>query len=319
MIVLLFATLLQPGSLYFQVPSVTSTAGRSFSGMVEFKHSQLRLVLKPVVQLKKQFQIGVDLNERDNNMAPLLQRLDWDTRFFGFPVARISNPAASIDDLREALGLMKSWQIPLAYWSADDPSDDVRSEALRLGGLLVDEKLTFSAEVGKTANVDPPQADLVQSYRNGMSVDDLKQLGVDSGIYSRFVVDPKFPRDKARALFEEWILRSLDKTYADDVLVVPQGNRIAGMATVAQKESYVSIGLVAVGAEFRGRGFGEALVRAAITWCREKGIRQIQVTTQSANQPARRLYQKCGFELATTEFVYHFWCDVPGAPHALPG
>jgi dTDP-4-amino-4,6-dideoxy-D-galactose acyltransferase len=258
------------------------------------------------------------LDEGYDNMAPL-QRLDWDSRFFGFPIARIINPAASIDELREAVSLMKSWQIPLAYWSADDPSDDVRSEALRLGGRMVDEKLTFSAEISSTANVDPPQADVARSYRDGMSIDDLKQLAVDSGVYSRFVVDPRFPRDKARTLFEEWMLRSLDKAYADDVLVIPQANRIAGMATVVQKDGYVSIGLVAVGEEFRGRGFGETLVRAAITWCRERAIHQIQVTTQSANLPARRLYQKCGFELAKTEFVYHFWSDVPGHSHALPG
>ncbi|MDB5346431.1 MAG: dTDP-4-amino-4,6-dideoxy-D-galactose acyltransferase [Schlesneria sp.] len=251
-------------------------------------------------------------------MEPL-QQLDWDTRFFGFPIAKITNPAASIDELCQALDLMKSRQIPLAYWAADHPSEDVHREALQLGGRMVDEKLTFSAEVSNTPNINPSQSGLVHSCRDGMSIDDLKQLAVDSGIYSRFVVDPRFPPAKARALFEEWMLRSLDKTYADDVLVIPQANRIAGMATVVQKEGYGSIGLVAVGEEFRGRGFGEALVRAAVTYCCERGIRQIQVATQSANQPARRLYQKCGFEVSKTEFVYHFWCDGPSPPHALPG
>jgi dTDP-4-amino-4,6-dideoxy-D-galactose acyltransferase len=247
----------------------------------------------------------------------LLERLDWDTRFFGFPIAKITNPAASIYELREALGLMKTRQIPLAYWAADHPSEDVRREALQLGGRVFDEKLTFSAKVSKTSKIDPPQTGLVQSYRDGMSIDDLKQLAVDSGIYSRFVVDPRFPPDKARALLEEWILRALDKTHADDVLVIPQANRVAGMATIVQKDGYVSIGLVAVAEEFRGRGFGEALVRAAVTCCCERGIHQIQVTTQSANQPARRLYLKCGFELAKTEFIYHFWCDVTSDPPAL--
>jgi dTDP-4-amino-4,6-dideoxy-D-galactose acyltransferase len=249
----------------------------------------------------------------------LLQRLDWDSRFFGFPIARITNPLASVDELGEAVGLMKTQQIPLAYWAAYHPSDEVRRKAVQLGGRMVDEKLTFSAQVSNPADIDPSPSSLVQSYREGMSVDDLKQLAVDSGIYSRFVVDPKFPPDKARALFEEWMLRSLDKSHADDVLVIPQGSRMAGMATVVQKEGYVSIGLVAVGEEFRGRGLGEALVRAAIDWCRERGIQQIHVTTQSANQPARRLYQKCGFEVAKTELVYHFWCDVLSDPQAHLG
>jgi dTDP-4-amino-4,6-dideoxy-D-galactose acyltransferase len=145
-----------------------------------------------------------------------------------------------------------------------------------------------------------------------MSLSDLKRLAVDSGIYSRFIVDPLFPNDKANAMFEEWILRSVDKSIADDVLVIEQDSRIAGMATVVSKGSYVSIGLVAVAEGYRGRQFGESLVRCAQNWCRDRGISQIQVTTQSVNTPARRLYEKCHFDLKTVEHFYHFWnSDMP--------
>lgn len=238
-----------------------------------------------------------------------IQLLDWDTRFFGFPIAKVTNPTASIDELREVHRLMAVRQIPLAYWAADNPSEDVRRDILELGGRLVDEKLTYLATVHSSSDIEPPQTDFAQSYRDGMSIDDLKRLAVDSGVYSRFIVDPQFPRDKARAMFEEWMLRSLDKTPDGDVLVILQSNRIAGMATVVQKEGFVSIGLVAVAEEFRGRGFGETLVRAAMAWCYERDCHQIQVTTQSANEPARRLYQRCGFGLLKTEFIYHIWCE----------
>jgi ribosomal protein S18 acetylase RimI-like enzyme len=140
-----------------------------------------------------------------------------------------------------------------------------------------------------------------------MSINDLKQLAVDSGIYSRFIVDPIFPNEKAIAMFEEWIVRSVAKSIADDVLVIADGSRIAGMATIVNKGTYASIGLVAVAEGYRGRQYGEALVRSTQSWCGERGIEQIQVTTQNANVPARRLYQKCHFDLKTIEHFYHFW------------
>lgn len=239
----------------------------------------------------------------------LLQTLEWDSKFFGFPIAKIVNPKASIDDLQAACIALNQRAIPLAYWMADEPSEKVQRAAEGLNGRLVDEKLTYAMNLDETSNGSFAGNDLVESFREGMSLADLKQLAVDSGAYSRFVVDPNFPRIKANAMFEEWIVRSVQKTYADDVLVIVQGNRVAAMATVADKGGYSNIGLVAVAEDFRGRGFGETIVRAAQNWTREKGIRRITVTTQGANQPARRLYQKCGFELEKAEFVYHFWSD----------
>ena len=238
-----------------------------------------------------------------------LETLEWDTNFFGFPVARIVNPNASIDELRAVRDQMNERQIPLAYWSAENPNDDIRREAERLGARLVDERLTFVSDLRGFPRADIPELRFVQSYIEGMSLTELKQLAVDSGIYSRFVVDPQFPRAKAIALFEEWIERSIEKTFADDVLVLTQDHRIAGMATIRKKNDCANIGLAAVAADFRRRRFGQALVYAAQNWCRERGVDRIEVATQSVNVPARMLYRKCGFQLQRTEFVFHFWSE----------
>jgi len=240
-------------------------------------------------------------------MEPL-QSLDWDTKFFGFQIARINNPHASADELRQARLQMLERKIPLAYWAADEPTGRVQEIAVELGGTLVDQKLTFAAAVQDLPQPDLPALELVESYQPEMPMADLKKLAVDSGIYSRFVVDPKFPKEKAIAMFEEWIVRSANKAIADDVLVIRQNGRIAGMSTVARKGDVGSIGLVAVSEKFRGRQFGEALVRAAQNWSRQLELKEIQVTTQHANLPARRLYEKCNFHLKKMEYFYHFWC-----------
>jgi ribosomal protein S18 acetylase RimI-like enzyme len=45
----------------------------------------------------------------------------------------------------------------------------------------------------------------------------------------------------------------------------------------------------------RGRGAGEALVAAVMGWARAGGARQVHLWVTETNDPARRLYQRCGF------------------------
>jgi dTDP-4-amino-4,6-dideoxy-D-galactose acyltransferase len=236
-----------------------------------------------------------------------LVALQWDTNFFGFSVARITNPRANPDQLQQAVRQMQQQGIRLAYWFADQPTAEMHASALSLGAALVDQKLTFVASTIDLPDADFPAMPRVAQYHDGMSIDDLKQLAVDSGVYSRFVVDANFPRNVARALFEEWIVRSLNKTVADEVLVIPQDSSIAGMVTLSHSGPRAVIGLLAVDARFRGQGLGGTLVRAALNWAREHGFPEIQVVTQDANVAARHLYVKSGFQLEKSEACYHFW------------
>lgn len=236
-----------------------------------------------------------------------LELLDWDTSFFGFPVAKVVDPDADAHDLQAAVAEMRANKISLAYWAANKPNADLNQLVVSLGGRLVDEKLTFVARLTDQVNVSLLQMGLVETYREGMSLSDLKQLAVDSGLYSRFVVDPKFPQDKARALYEEWMIRSASKLVADEVLVIRRSSRVVGMATLVRSGERGSIGLIAVSKEFRGQKYGEALVRAAQNWWRERGCNEIRVVTQQANFAAQHLYRKCGFEVQKTEYYYHIW------------
>jgi dTDP-4-amino-4,6-dideoxy-D-galactose acyltransferase len=237
----------------------------------------------------------------------LLKLLEWDTKFFGFPVAKILNVQARPEELREAVSQLRSQQIPLAYWFADKPSAETHSQVVELGGALVDEKLTFVARLDSLPEQPSVPLSVVEPYREEMPLSDLKQLAVESGVYSRFVVDTRFPQAAARAMFEEWIIRSVNKAVADEVLVIRQGSSIVGMVSIATKGDRGSIGLLAVAERCRGRQFGQALVVAAQNWCRDRSFQEMQVVTQQANVAAQRLYFKCGFQLERMEACYHIW------------
>ena len=80
------------------------------------------------------------------------------------------------------------------------------------------------------------------------------------------------------------------------------GEDLAGVAgilfeTRAKLRHRATIFGMYVPAARRGRGAGEALLRAAIAHARERGgVRSIGLSVTDGNEPAERLYARCGFQ-----------------------
>ena len=122
----------------------------------------------------------------------------------------------------------------------------------------------------------------------------LTELAIAAGKYSRFNVDPAFPREKFQAMYRLWIERSVRGELADAVLVAatdPTDNEEqvqsdpAGMITVAESGGVAQIGLIAVAGTMRGRGIGSALIDAAHRWMQSRGACEARVVTQLDNLP----------------------------------
>lgn len=62
---------------------------------------------------------------------------------------------------------------------------------------------------------------------------------------------------------------------------------------------------VVVSAEARGRGAGEALVRAAVQRALDRGVRTIELTSRPSRESAIRLYERLGFTRRETG-VYRY-------------
>lgn len=233
------------------------------------------------------------------------QILDWDSDFFGLKVARIVAPRLSTQELSETLSALRQQQVQLAYWST---GRELEADAIaRLNGVLADRKTTFAIDLRSLDFTTTIPADTVEPFTDSMSVPDLESLAIQSGEYSRFAVDPNFPNEKFVALYKAWINRSLRKEIASEVLLIRDGDRIAGMVTLGEKNGRGDIGLIAVGSLYRGRKYGETLVRAAQRWFVAQGYAYGQVVTQGANTPACNLYKRCGYSVEQVENFYHFW------------
>ncbi|WP_034088581.1 GNAT family N-acetyltransferase [Streptacidiphilus albus] len=88
------------------------------------------------------------------------------------------------------------------------------------------------------------------------------------------------------------------------VTFAPPGSPYADLAQEQEGE----FRMLAVSAEARGRGAGEALVRGCIDRARELGLPRLVMSTQNAMVHAHRIYDRLGF-VRTPE---RDWSPVPG-------
>jgi len=229
------------------------------------------------------------------------QILDWDSTFFGFRVAKIDLTDFQEDYLKTKLNQLKTEAIQLVYLATNKPIE--ASQLIGIGAKLVDLKTTYWVDLSILEN-NTGTEDVVEWQTHHGNLED---LALQSGEYSRFKVDPRFPIEKFRDLYLAWIRKSLSKEYATDVFVICENGKAIGFVTLNEQKDYGEIGLIAVDSNFRGRRIGQRLVRVAQKIMLQKGYSRMQVVTQGDNIPACQLYEKCGFAVLKQEWFYHIW------------
>ena len=99
---------------------------------------------------------------------------------------------------------------------------------------------------------------------------------------------------------------SADSSYA--TLVAARGGDVLGMVGLHLERFYesnsscVRIMALVVGSEHRGRGVGRILVSAAEDWARQRGAREIMLTTHKRRADAHRFYVSMGYEATGYRF-----------------
>ena len=86
---------------------------------------------------------------------------------------------------------------------------------------------------------------------------------------------------------------------ASEVLVAEgEGGRVVGSVMVGHDGHRGWLYYVAADPQARSRGIGRALVRAAETWLRGRGVRKAQLLVRRSNAGVAAFYERLGFEPA---------------------
>src|SRR6266581_4191699 len=215
--------------------------------------------------------------------------LEWDSSFFGFPIAQAASQTLSEGSGRAMLEWSQANSVRCLYLLADPNSTQTAGLAHRLDFKFVDVRVQLSLEIGA------PNASKVQESR------------------ARTAREPDIPALQAIAraedLFATWIAKDC-AGWADKVLTVERGSSgpLGYITCNLSKDSNTGrIGLVGVASEFRGKGVGKTLISGALQWFCSVGAQKIAVVTQMRNVAAQRLYQRGGFRTESVRVWYHRW------------
>lgn len=222
-----------------------------------------------------------------NNHSLKISALSFDSNLFGYPVGKIQIQEEWEE--KEFLNQAESYQ--LVYLFSKEPIE-LRDSRIQ----LVDTKLTYKKSISESNKI--PLDILPYS---GEINEKLLELALDSGVYSRFKVDPRLTQSEFTKLYKLWIKMAWE---SNAILEAP---RLQGMVTYRLVEKSANIGLIAVAKKSQGKGWGKKLIHAAEMYVANQGIRELRVVTQEANSPACNLYESTGFDLRDRVFVYHYW------------
>lgn len=229
--------------------------------------------------------------------------LDWDSRFFGFTVAKIKDNALAAEGGRNVLECLRNKDVKLAFYNTKSPLESSFLENEDYEIKLVHKRVLLEKNLKKVTEIHPN----ISFYDGDFPDEDMIKLAQRAGTHGRFGTDKNISKKKYNQLFEEWIINSVRKKMASDVLVYKENNRILGLATIKLESDFAYMPLFAVHREHEGKGISFSLMRAVESVALQRGYTKVLGGTQDLNLKALKVYERYGIQVIGDEFIYHLW------------
>ena len=215
-------------------------------------------------------------------MAELIERLPWDSEFFGIPIARTDLNGASLDTLRAIDAEARAEGITCLYATLDPTDEATAYDAQTLGHRLVEVSLNFERP-GVPFTRKPSDSKVRPA-----TLDDLPAL--DPAIrtmasWSRYAADPRFGPAAARRMH--------------DAIVERAARGVGGRALVVAYDD--------AGVTKPGTGAADALLCWLFDWA--DGGPTEAGWAAARNIPCLRWLGRWGFRACGSKYVFHRWFD----------
>ncbi len=131
------------------------------------------------------------------------------------------------------------------------------------------------------------------------------ELARRSFVYSRLHMDSAIPSAVADDSRAEWVGNFFAGERGDEMIVALVDKRVVGfLLLVRRNDDDLVIDLIAVDAAQRRKGIASDMIAYAESQL--GGYCRMLVGTQVANIPSIRLYEKIGFRMCTSHYVFHY-------------
>lgn len=222
----------------------------------------------------------------------------WDTDNLGLKIGNlnVSEPVTR-ELLDRARYEAKAENYDLLYIKDVMIPEDLLSDKL----ILADTKITYAITVKDKLYA----CNNVKSISGFPITNELIELAYESGKYSRYKLDPNFPKGVFERLYEIWISKSLSGDIANEVLASQSHEKITGLLTYAKADNNYTIGLISVTPSCARHGVGSKLIQHFLSQLKVGS--SVEVSTQAINTIACRFYEKNGFQIKHVTNIYHLW------------
>ena len=236
-----------------------------------------------------------------------IQRLPWDTDFFGINIGKVViyenvdfDPIRLLqqaNDEKYELVYVFKYQKMLNY-----------DKVIKANLDLIDIQLTMSKKFFSADYIKLPytfKTELTIKERN-----ECYKIAEKTSIVSRFYNEEKIGPQKTNQLYRKWIDNALNKSFSDGLFLVKKSCNISGIhlikTDIPNKTGYFT--LTGVDSEYKRMGFGKELwLQSLAYWANESEIDQIKSTLSIQNAESLNFHMKMGFnKIEEIKYIYHF-------------
>lgn len=256
------------------------------------------------------------VRDGEREVIVFVEHLDWDSRFFGYPIVRIQGVfplTPPFDDLSVNYAAMLRYALddmpPVRYLFASVlPEDLPTMRSLSQNGFdLIETRAIYHRPLGSFNY--PHRFKIRSAHASDVSLlADVAHTTVN--IYDRFHADPAFDSQTVDRLMREWIRASIESGFADAVFV-PDVDAPKGFCTVNFHEDMWdtwgialsqtgALGAVAPAA----RGWYLKLVAEITYRLKERGAAHAYIKTQITNRAVIRVWEHLGYQFGRGEHIF---------------
>ncbi|MBK8368412.1 MAG: GNAT family N-acetyltransferase [Bacteroidetes bacterium] len=183
---------------------------------------------------------------------------------------------------------------------------------LQQNGYIIYETLTHQTIDASIVNVGLAD-EIVYRYASDTDIEDLKDIG-SKNTYSKshFYLDNSFPIEKVNLMYACWMDNAVKSS--QKIIIIEEDKQIAGVFvydvvdyknTIDKKFAVWKSAFV--NSNFRDKGIGLKLFKAAMQSCLSRGVDVIDSAVVDRNIGSQNLHNKLGFRLVNTQYTFHKW------------
>lgn len=236
-----------------------------------------------------------------------IEKLNWDSDFFGMKIGRIIINDNTKFDSTFFLEKVKIDNYDLVYLLKYNDTF-TRNEILLSGIELMDIQVTMSLKFNKESFLMYPF-----ELKTILTIHEIKQcyqIAEEVSLVSRFYKEETIGINKTRELYRKWIDNSLNQTHSDGLFLLTESDSIIGLHII-RTDSMNKIGyftLTGVSKNYTRRGFGKKLWLSSLGyWANMSDIKIVKSSFSFKNIASFNFHINMGFtKIEEMKYIYHY-------------